>query len=85
MTKFNLALWNEKLSIKENADKIGLVYNYAAELARMHGLGHKRSKLKFMVKVFPPVSCEYSVTDISRSLDKLKPQQDSFFMGEGPD
>ncbi len=85
MTKFNISLWNEALSIKENAEKIGIAYNYAAEMARAYGLSHKRSKVKFLVKVFPPILAKFSIGNLSRSLDKLKPDQQSWLLWEGCD
>lgn len=84
MTKFNSALWHPELSIKENAVNLGICYNHAAVLARENGLIHKKSKLKFGIKIFATPLAN-SIENIKRSMDRLKPDQVSWLLWEGSD
>jgi len=51
MTKFALSDWDESKTIQQNANKIGINYYYASQLARDNNLSYKRKNGGEVLKI----------------------------------
>lgn len=81
MTKFNLAIFDSNKTLQENADKIGVCYNYMAEIARDNNLPYRRKKHGRKNK---EESCGQEIFLPFRP-DKPAVNDGQFFGGEGCD
>ncbi len=92
MTKFNLANWMPNKTIQENADNMGICYNYAATLARENSLPFVRKTVNSW-KTFKPGEFEEAKAagnlcyglEIHNLIVKPFKQSPSDFAGEGCD
>lgn len=84
------------MTLKQNADKIGICYNYAAVLSRINQLPYRRKKGSSAPHqhtiTLPPNLAKYEVDGINRGisvqsfkLQNLSTDQDQWFAGEGAD